>query len=81
MQSEENKSVVQKIKDKARIGTTEHLLNIYKAVIGTAPFCGGIVSLMTDYISNSIIKRLEEFTEQLSNDLDQFKDRLMKRSF
>lgn len=76
MQSKDSKSLVQKFKDKAQIGTAEHLLNIFRAVLATTPFCGGISSLMTDYIPNSKIQRLEEFTEQIANDLYELKDRI-----
>ena len=30
--------------------TSEHLLNVLKAGLATAPFCGGLASLITDYI-------------------------------
>ncbi|MCF3640971.1 hypothetical protein LXM94_13415 [Rhizobium sp. TRM95111] len=48
---------------------TEHILNLLKAGLATAPFCGGIASLMTDYIPSAKQKRLEEFVDTISNDL------------
>jgi len=52
----------------------EHILNIIKAVLSAAPFAGAIASLMTDYIPASKTKRLEEFAEQIAEDLLQVQD-------
>ena len=52
----------------------EHILNIIKAVLSAAPFAGAISSLMTDYIPASKTKRLEEFAEQIAEDLLQLQD-------
>jgi hypothetical protein len=54
----------------------EHLLNIIKAGLATAPFTGGIASLMTDYIPSRKQKRLEEFTEQLAANLERLQNRI-----
>jgi hypothetical protein len=54
----------------------EHLLNIIKAGLSTAPFTGGIASLMTDYIPSRKQKRLEEFTQRLAADLARLQDRI-----
>lgn len=63
--------------DRARTsGQVEHILNILKAGLATAPFCGGIASLMTDYIPSSKQRRLEEFAERLAEDLNELKDRV-----
>ena len=48
---------------------TEHILNILKAGLSAAPFSGAIASLMTDYIPSSKTRRLEEFAEQIAEDL------------
>ena len=47
----------------------EHILNIIKGILASAPFTGGISSLMTDYIPNTKQKRLEEFAKQVAEDL------------
>jgi hypothetical protein len=44
----------------------ETVLNIFKAVLSTAPFTGGIASLITDYIPSSRFRRLEEFAQVTS---------------
>jgi len=47
----------------------ETVLNIFKAVLSTTPFAGGISSLITDYIPSSRFRRLEDFAEQVASDL------------
>ena len=54
----------------------EHILNIIKGILASAPFTGGISSLMTDYIPNSKQKRLEEFAKQVAEDLLKVKDQI-----
>ncbi len=54
----------------------EHILNIVKAGLATAPFCGGIASLMTDYIPSRRFVRLEEFAGQIASDLNRLQDRV-----
>jgi hypothetical protein len=56
--------------------TTETILNIFKAVLATAPFCGGIASLITDYIPSARFQRLEKFAEQVAEDLLELSDRI-----
>jgi len=48
---------------------TEAILNIFKATLATAPFCGGIASLISDYIPSSRFQRLEAFAQQIADDL------------
>jgi hypothetical protein len=67
---EETSALMQKIKQAAASGTTEHLVNILKAGLATAPFCGGITSLMSDYIPSSKFQRLEQFAKQIAEDLN-----------
>jgi len=55
---------------------TEHLLNILTAGLATVPFCGGIASLMTDYIPSMKQKRLEAFADQFAGDLKQLQDQV-----
>lgn len=47
----------------------EHILNVFKAGLSAAPFTGAIASLVTDYIPTAKAKRLEEFAEQVAEDL------------
>jgi len=47
----------------------ETVLNIFKAVLASAPFTGGITSLITDYIPSSRFRRLEEFAQEVASDL------------
>jgi len=54
----------------------ETILNIFKAVLGTLPFTGGISSLITDYIPSSRFRRLEEFAQQVAEDLKRVGDRV-----
>lgn len=68
--SEESNALIQKIKQAATSGGTEHLVNIIKAGLATAPFCGGIASLMSDYIPSSKFKRLEQFADRIAQDLN-----------
>jgi hypothetical protein len=55
---------------------SEHLLNILKAALATAPFCGGIASLMSDYIPGRRVKRPEEFATRVGQDLEQLQERV-----
>lgn len=54
----------------------EHILNIVKAALATAPFCGGIASLMSDYIPGRRFARVEEFAGQIASDLNRLQDRV-----
>lgn len=54
----------------------EHLVNILKAGLSTAPFCGGIASLMSDYIPSAKQRRLEQFVQQIAKDLEDLQDRV-----
>jgi hypothetical protein len=58
------------------VSTSEHILNILKAGLGTAPFTGGIASLMTDYIPSARMQRLETFAEEVAEDLNRLQDRV-----
>jgi hypothetical protein len=55
---------------------TETVLNIFKAVLSTTPFTGGIASLITDYIPSSRFRRVEEFAQQFAEDLKSVADRV-----
>jgi len=74
--SENEKSLVKKVRRVASNNPGEHILNVLKAGLATAPFCGGIASLMSHYIPSSKMRRLEEFAEQLARDLNELKDQV-----
>ena len=57
-------------------GTTEAILNIFKATLATIPFCGGIASLISDYIPSARFQRLEKFAQQIADDLLELSDRV-----
>ena len=73
---EEAKQLSKSIPDSATANKLEHLINIVKAGLSTAPFCGGIASLMSDYIPSSKQKRLEEFVAQIAKDLERLQDKV-----
>jgi hypothetical protein len=62
-------------KDKGK-PVAEHILSIVKAGLSAAPFAGAIASLMSDYIPESRSARLEEFAEQIADDLLRLEDRI-----
>ena len=66
MDKKENK-LMKEIKKAATGSIGEHLLNIFKATAATAPLCGGIASLMNDYIPSAKFRRLEAFAKQIAN--------------
>jgi hypothetical protein len=74
----DGKSVVlKKIKNlPIATGATEAILNVFKATLATAPFCGGIASLISDYIPSARFKRLEEFAQKIADDLLELADRV-----
>lgn len=57
-------------------GISEHILNVLKAGLSTAPLGGAIASLISDYIPSSRAKRLEEFARSLAEDLDRLGSRI-----
>ena len=70
------KSLPVRGKGTATTPPTEHILNALKAGLATAPFCGGLASLMTDYIPSAKQKRLEEFAKQIAADLEALQQRV-----
>lgn len=74
--SDKAKSIAKKIEEGASSSAVEHILNILKAGLSTAPFCGGIASLMNDYIPSSKQERIEEFAEAIASDLELLQDRV-----
>lgn len=76
MTVEEERSLRKRVERIFSSSSAEHIVNIFKAGLATAPFCGGIASLIADYIPSGKQKRLEEFTEQVAKDLNEFKQRV-----
>ena len=74
--SEPDQKLSSRPDESGRGGVGEHILNILKAGLATAPFCGGIASLLNDYIPNAKMKRLEEFTQRLAADLLDVQDQV-----
>ena len=75
--NDEKTVVLKKLKSlPMKSGATETLLNIFKATLATAPFCGGIASLISDYIPSARFQRLEEFAQQIADDLMELADRV-----
>jgi hypothetical protein len=72
-----NKASLTKIENRlSSINTVELIVNVFKAVLATVPFGGGIASLMTDYIPSSRLKRLEQFANQTAEDLKNHADEI-----
>lgn len=76
MSDEQNKKIsLTKVENRlTAINTVELIVNVFKAVLATVPFGGGIASLMTDYIPSSRLKRLEEFANKTAEDLKNHAD-------
>ena len=53
----------------------DHAVSLVKAVLSTAPFTGGIASLISDYLPNSVEKRKAELLIKLSKDLENLENR------
>ena len=66
---ETEKSLVEILKEGHTTKASEHIINILKAGLATAPFMGGIASLIEDYIPTSKKQRLEEFASKVVEDL------------
>jgi hypothetical protein len=67
--SAKDKSLIEILKEGHATKTSQHLLNVLKAGLSTAPFTGGLASLIEDYIPTSKKKRLEEFAQRVAEDL------------
>lgn len=72
----QERSLEMKVKRSVSVSPGEHILNVLKAGLATTPFCGGIASLMNDYIPFGKSHRLEQFAERLAEDLNRLKDRV-----
>ena len=74
--SKETNALIKKIQQAASSGTTEHLVKILKAGLATTPFCGGVASLMSDYIPSSKFQRLEQFAKIIAEDLNKLQNKV-----
>ncbi|MFT5719991.1 MAG: hypothetical protein ACI9W6_000280 [Motiliproteus sp.] len=73
---DDSKSLSDIIAERNTTSPAGHVLNVLKAGLATAPFCGGIASLMTDYIPNSKQSRIEDFAERVAVDLEALQDKV-----
>ena len=64
------------IEDLSKCSISDHIINIFKAVLSTTPFCGGLASLISDYIPSSKSKRITEYTRQIATDLKRLEDKV-----
>ena len=55
---------------------SDHLVNVMKAVLSSAPFCGGIASLMNDYIPSRRVERIEAFARDVASSLNKVQGRI-----
>ena len=73
---DQKSSLVHKVGEAVARNPGEHVLNVLKAGLATTPFCGGIASLMNDYIPSAKVERLTKFAEQLAADLTALQDKV-----
>ena len=78
--TDDSKSLAKKLQDRNATTPAEHILNVLKAGLATAPFCGGIASLMSDYIPSSKQNRLEQFAEIIAADLKELQERVNEQN-
>lgn len=71
----ESKGHLGKLKEIAG-GRGEHVVNVIKAAFATAPFGGGIASLMDDYIPSAKVERIQRFAERVAEDLERLQHRV-----
>ncbi|MFT7043641.1 MAG: hypothetical protein ACJAW7_002403 [Candidatus Azotimanducaceae bacterium] len=70
----DEKPIGKALESGAKLPFGEHLVNVLKAALASAPFAGGIASLMSDYIPNRRHERLEEFAGSLGEELQKLQD-------
>lgn len=78
--NEQPKSLAKTLKERSSISPTEHIQNVIKAGLATAPFCGGIASLMNDYIPSSKHNRLERFAKKIASDLETLQQQIKEQN-
>lgn len=78
MSNEQDKNaVLAKVENRiTSSNSVEVIVNIFKAILASLPFSGGIASLMTDYIPSSRFKRLEDFATKTAEDLRNHADKV-----
>ena len=54
----------------------EGAVNALKALFASLPFTGGIASLMSDYIPNRRMERIEQLAKEFGEDLNRLKDKV-----
>jgi len=74
--NEQKSPLVKKIERIVNNSKAENILNVLKVGLATTPFCGGIATLMSDYIPSGKQRRLEAFAEKLAADLTELQDRV-----
>ena len=78
--ADDSKSLAQILEERNASSPVEHILNVIKAGLATAPFCGGIASLMNDYIPSSKQNRLEQFAERIASDLEELQGQVNEQN-
>lgn len=78
--TDDSKSLTQILEERNASSPVEHILNVLKAGLATAPFCGGIASLLSDYIPSSKQNRLEQFAERVASDLEELQEQVDEQS-
>lgn len=73
---EDSIPAVRRVQDAPAVNAIDNILAILRAGLGTAPFCGGLASLLTDYIPSTRIRRLEDFANELAADLHRAQNRV-----
>jgi len=64
-------------KDLQKQTARDHVVNVIKATVSGIPVVGGpVASLMSDYIPNSRVERLEQFAKDLADDMTRVHDKL-----
>ncbi len=74
--ADKEKSLIEILKEANSTKASQHLLNVLNAGLSTAPFAGGVASLIEDYIPTSKKKRLEEFAQRVAEDLTELQARV-----
>jgi len=71
-----DKDIIKETTKISDISSPDHIVNTIKAIFSTIPFCGGISSLMSDYIPSSKHNRIVDFTKQIAMDLEELGDKI-----
>lgn len=81
MENEDNRKnkLIKKLDQIQLSPGTEHALNLIKAVLASFPVGASVASLITDYIPNSKLKRLEEFILKIADDLKRLGEKIEQK--